>query len=92
MRVVDRAEPLEGDDVGAGDGADRCRARPDGAAADDRGAGAALSEPAAEFRAVQTEVVAEHVQERGGRVDVNAARTSVHVELDDAHGGASYAG
>ena len=43
-----------------------------GPAADDDGAGAALAEAAAELRSAQREVVAEDVQQRRRRIDVDA--------------------
>jgi hypothetical protein len=43
VRPLGRAEPFEGRDFRSADGADRCHARPDGAAPHDDGAAATLS-------------------------------------------------
>src|SRR6185436_10372713 len=85
MGPLRRAQPLEGRDLRAADAADRGHAGADRAAADDHGAGAALAEAAAEFRPAQREVVAEDVQERRCRVDVEGMRAAVDGERDGAH-------
>ncbi len=48
-------------------------------------AGAALAESAAEPRALQTEIVAEDVEQRRGWVDIHRVRTAVHLQIDAAH-------
>ena len=66
-------------------------ARPDRDAVDDHRARAALPESAAEPRALQTEIVAQDVEERNGRLDVNGARGAVYFQIDLAHAqGLSY--
>ena len=50
-------------------------------AVDVHGAGAALAEPAAEARALQREVVAQHVEQRGVGIDVDRARLPLTVRL-----------
>ena len=66
--------------------ADRRHARADRAAADDHGAGAALAEAAAELRAAQREIVAEHVEQRRRRIDVDACARAVDRQRDGGHG------
>ena len=61
-------------------------ARAHGGAVDDDGARAALAQPTAEPRALQAEVVAKDVQQRRRRIDVHRVRTSVHSQVDGAHG------
>jgi hypothetical protein len=39
-----------------------------------------LSETAAEFRAAQAQVVAQHVQQRSCRIDVQAVRLSIYFQ------------
>ena len=46
----------------------------------DDGAGPALAETAAEFRAVEPEIVAQHIEQRGIRRDRDPAILAVHVE------------
>ena len=49
------------------------------------GAGAALAEAAAEFRAAQGEVVAQGVEQRGGGVEIQGVGVAVDLESDCAH-------
>ena len=52
------------------------------------GAGAALREPAAEFRIVQADVVAQRVEQRHVRIGIDGVRLAVHVERELlGHGG-----
>ena len=60
-----RAETFERHNVAPDAALDRDHAGTRGDAVDQHGAGAALAEPAAVFRAVQCEVVAQHVEQRG---------------------------
>src|SRR5262249_33811497 len=48
--------------------------------------GAALREPTAEMRVVQREVVAQGVQERHVRIDIDRDRLAVHDQLDPGPG------
>ena len=70
--MLARAEPFQRHDVAAGAAFDRNDAGARRDAVDQHGAGAALAEPAAIFRTVQFEIVAQHVKQGGvGRgVDV----------------------
>ena len=85
VRLFGRAQTLERRDARAADGRDGCHARADRAAADNRGARAALAEAAAELRTAQTEVIAEHIEERRCRIDVDGATLPVHGERNAAH-------
>src|SRR3990172_3876714 len=87
VRLRRRPESFERRDLGAVKRGDRCDAGPDGAAPHDHCAGTALAEPAAELRPVDGEVVAEDVQQRRGRIDINSARTAVDGQRNHAHGG-----
>ena len=80
VRLFDRAEALERRDLRVRRLRHRRHAGADRAAADDHGARAALPEAAAELRTVQGEVVAQHVQERRRRIDVDRVGTAVDVE------------
>ena len=48
---------------------------------------AALREPAAEARALEVQVVAQHVEKRGGRVDLDFVGGAVDAQGDGWHGG-----
>ena len=85
VRLVDRAQTFESDDLGA---LHRFHRRDAGAhrlALHEDRAGSALSEAAAEFRAAQAEVVAQHVKQRRGRIDVEAVGLSVYFQSKEAH-------
>ena len=84
MRTLGRAEPFERGDLGAGYGLHRRHARPDRLAVHDHGAGAALAEPAAELRAAQRQIVAEHVEERRRRVGIERVTAAVDAKCDQA--------
>src|SRR5262249_58940337 len=64
MRVLDSAQAFERHDLGAVHCRDRRDARSQSLPADDRRARPALAEAAAELRTVQSELVAENVEER----------------------------
>src|SRR5439155_531625 len=85
MRLLRRPQPFEGRDLRAGDRADRRHARTDCAAADDDRARAALAETAAELRPAEPEIITEHVQQWRRRIDVEAMRTSIHVQCNFTH-------
>src|SRR5205085_9091369 len=75
----------ERDDLGAGDGADRRDAGAHRAAADDRRAGSALAEAAAELWTAEPEIVAQDVEERRRRIDVHRMSSTVDAKRDGAH-------
>ena len=52
---------------------------------DDHRAGAALAEAAAELRTAQLEVVAEHVEQRRRRIDVDGVRPPVDLQCQHDH-------
>src|SRR5207247_8233942 len=72
-------------DVGPRDAADRRDARSDRLAFDDDHAGSALPESAAELRSAQLEVVAEDVQKRRRRVDIQCVRSTVYFDRNSTH-------
>src|SRR6185437_6592640 len=82
MRLVDGAETLDGGDLLARRQGDREGAGAHRLAVDDHRAGAALSETAAEFCAVQLEVVAQHIEEGGIFLRVHPVPGAVDGELD----------
>src|SRR5712691_5829199 len=71
MRPLERPEPFQRGDVCPGYRSDRRDAGPERAPLGEHGASAALAEPTAELRPAQVEVVAEHVQQRRGRIDIH---------------------
>ena len=87
MRLLGRAEPFERRDLGAVHRADRRDAGADGRPVDDHRAGAALAEAAAELRSAEREVVAEDIEQRRRRIDVDRVRLAIHGEADGAHRG-----
>jgi hypothetical protein len=91
MRLLDGTQSLESGDLVFADILQRNRARPCKLAADDSGAGATLPETATELGAIQSEVISQHVQQRGiGRgihqmqfaVDSNSMRHASPVKLE----------
>jgi hypothetical protein len=83
MRLLQRAQSLESGDRISPDVSERDGARPGELSADQRGTSTALAEAAAEFGAVQSEIVPQHVEQRsivGGvdhmalAIDVNSVR------------------
>ena len=85
VRLVDGAQPFESDDLDAQHRLDRGDAGADRLALYKNRAGSALSETAAEFRAAQAQVVAQHVQQRSCRIDVQAVRLSIYFQREEAH-------
>src|SRR5205085_11882433 len=82
--VLGDAEPLHGLDVPVREHGDRCDAGIDRLAVDHHDAGAALPEAAAELRAIELQVLAQHVEERRRAIGLDLAHLAVHIEL---HGG-----
>src|SRR5262245_45210603 len=80
MRLVGSAEPSEGGDSAAAHRRDRCNARADRLSVEMDGAGAALRQAAAEVGVVQANVVAERVQQRHVRIDIDIVVLAVDVQ------------
>src|SRR5215510_10403600 len=80
-----RADRLDGGDLGAADAVDRGDAGTRRLAADMHRAGAAQRHAAAEFRAGHAEHVAQHPEERGIAVDIDAVRAAVDFD-SERHG------
>src|SRR6266852_4729558 len=82
VRLLGGAQPLEGDDLGRADLADRDAAGARRLAVHQHGARSALRQPASELGPVQLQVVAEHVEQRGVGFDVQAVGFAVDRERD----------
>src|SRR5438132_5287562 len=80
--IVDRAQALHGPDLATLDEHGRRQAGEDGLAVDHHGTSAALAEAAAEFGAVEFQIVAQHIEQRRRRIDVDVVRGAVDVELN----------
>jgi hypothetical protein len=61
---------------------DRHHAGAHGRAVDKHRAGAALGEPAAELRAIELEVIAQHIEQRRVRLGLDRAGCTVHLQAD----------
>ena len=85
--MLARAEAFERHDVALDAAADRDHAGARGDAVDQHRAGAAFAEPAAVFRSVQFEIVAQHIKQRGiGRgVDVMDPAVDCQADRDLRH-------
>src|SRR5262249_60222616 len=73
MRLVERAQSFDGGNLARRHRAERGDAGTHGLAVDQHGAGAALRQLAAEFRAIELEIVAKHVEQRRVRLGGNRA-------------------
>ena len=80
--MLARAEALERDDLAPGAAADRDHAGTCRHAVDDHAAGAAFAEPAAIFRSVQFQIVAQHIEQRGIRGGVDVMDPAVDCQAD----------
>src|SRR3954469_7214887 len=85
VRGLWRSQSFERDHFGRADAVHGSDARPHCAATHEDGAGAALAEAASELRPAKPELVAEHIQQRRGRVDIDGLRFSIDQQPDDAH-------
>src|SRR5262249_50077625 len=85
MWTLDGAEPLERRDLCVVERANRGDAGANGSPTCDHGAGSTLAEAAAEFRAAQVEIVAQHVKERRCRVDVKLVGAAVDFQNKCTH-------
>jgi hypothetical protein len=82
MRLVDSAEPLDRGDFGLTDGTDLGHARAHRTAVQQHRASPALGEPAAEFGAVQREIVAQHVEKWRVGISRHRSLRTVDPETD----------
>src|SRR5262245_63002862 len=85
MWLLRTAEPFERDNLSAVHGVDWRAATAHGAAVHDRSTRTALSETAAELRPLEGQIVAEDVEQRGGRVDVHRVGLPVHFQGENTH-------
>jgi hypothetical protein len=85
MWTAGRREPFDGDDLPAGCARHRQRTRAHGAVVDEHRAGAALSESASEAWVVELQRVAQHIEQRTVRLDVDDVRRAVHGERGACH-------
>src|SRR4029077_15404814 len=85
VRLVDGAQTFEGDDLDALYRFHPRDAKGNRLAFHQDRAGSALSQAAAELRATQTEIVAQHVKQRRCRIDVQAVGLSVYFQRKEAH-------
>ena len=93
MRPARGAKPLERDDLPACDRRNRHRAGANRLAVDMHRARAALAQAAAEARPVQTQIVAQCIEQRHLRiVGGDRRRLAVQIERDQFHRGPSFLG
>ena len=81
-RILLRAEALERGDLLAFGKGERRDAGMDGIAVHDDGAGAALGQPAAEFRATQAKIVAQRVKQHAVGWCIDHMIMTIHVDRD----------
>src|SRR5262249_14229530 len=84
LHLVQRAvlgKPLDGGDMFAFNRAHRHRARSHGRSVDVNGAGTALGNTAAVFRAGEANLLPQHPEQRSARVDINVVGLSVDAEM-----------
>ena len=82
--MIARAKTFERENVALDAAADRDHAGARGDAVDQHGAGPAFAEPAAEFRPVQFEIVAQHIKQRGIGSGVDVMDPAVDCQADRA--------
>src|SRR5262245_165334 len=90
VRLLHRAEPLDGSDRLALHRGERHHTGAHRLAVEMHGTGTALREPAAEMGVVELEIVAQGVQERHVRLGVDRYRLAVDNELDGRHACSSW--
>src|SRR5258708_1405856 len=81
--LLKRPKTFERDDLGLRKRTDRHGAGARRSAVDEHRAGAALTEPAAEFGSVELKIVAQHVEQRRVQVGCHAVHCAVHLETDN---------
>src|SRR5205085_2079530 len=81
MRAVGR-EALDGDDLRPFDATDRHRAGAHGLSVDVHGAGAALGDAAAEFRACQSDLLPQYPEKRSIALDIDLMPGAVDGDVD----------
>src|SRR4030088_2472717 len=85
MRPVHAAEAFDRHDLGLADIPDRYDAGAYRLPGDQDPAGPARRQPAAEYRAVERKIIAQHVEQRRVRLGRNVAHRAVHLQAD-GHG------
>src|ERR1700732_3751486 len=80
MRLFRRAQAGERDDLGIADCRDRRDAGADRLAVEMHRASAALRQAAAEMRIIQSEIVAQHIKERGVGIDDDVVTLAIDVQ------------
>jgi hypothetical protein len=85
MRTGNAAKTLESGDRPVLRGGDGHRAGADGIAVHDHGTRAALSETAAKLRTMHADVIAQHIEQRCRRVDIDDAGCAVYSKGDSGH-------
>src|SRR5882757_6948696 len=88
MRLFHAAQAFDGDDLGLADLRQRYHAGARRLSIDQDRAGPALPQAAAEFGAIEAEIVAQDVEQRRVRLGRNAAHRAVHLQTD-GHGAVS---
>src|SRR5262249_21154144 len=82
MRLLDRAEPLERRHLALPDLGNRRNAGARCNSVQEHRAGAALRKPATEFRTVELEIVAEHVEQGRVGLGIDRARRPIDLQAD----------
>src|SRR5215470_661226 len=83
VELLKRPKTFERDDLGLRKRTDRHGAGARRSAVDEHRAGAALTEPAAEFGSVELKIVAQHVEQRRVQIGCHAVHRAVHLETDN---------
>ena len=78
--MIERSQPLDGLDLAPAQKRNGRDARKDRLTIDHDGARAALTESAAELRAIEPQIVAKDIQQRRGGIAVDAPRGTVDVQ------------
>src|SRR5207237_1619040 len=82
MRPLDRAEALKRGDFGLAERVDRRHAGAHWLAVDQHRTGAALGKPAAELGGVETQIIAQHVEQWRVRLGRHTAHRAIHLDVD----------
>jgi hypothetical protein len=85
MGLVDRSDALKCGDFRSRDRTHRRDAGAHRLTFHDHGTGAALAQATAELRSAELEIVAQHVEKRGGRVNVESVRFPINLQRNRAH-------
>ena len=82
MQTMIVRQTLQGGDSASSDGRKRGNTGANRASVHQNGAGAAFAKPTAEFGAVQSKVVAQHVDQRGVRGALDRAHGTIHADFE----------